>query len=570
MKSIKSFKRTSSKYLLVTVLFVLPHLTTQAITPAFPGAEGGGMYTTGGRGGAVYYVNTLADNSTGNTTTHEGSLRWCLNQTGKRTILFKVSGLITLASDLSISKGDVTIAGQTAPGDGICLRYYPTYVGSNNVIIRYMRFRLGDTALQEDDAIWGRNQNNIMLDHCSMSWCVDECASFYSNKNLTMQWCLLAESLRNSIHGKGAHGYGGIWGGENVTYHHNMLIHHDSRNPRFNGWKRSGLSYSTTVAEERMDYRNNVVYNWGGNSTYGGEAAGKYNMVNNYYKYGPATSAKSRLVQADVDTSKAIYPRHGKYYLSGNYVHNYAAITADNKLGLYNKTGFPLDTVIVTTPYACNPVTTHSAIMAFEKVLAFVGCSLKRDTVDGRLVQEAKAGTYTYTGSNGSTKGLIDTQSDVGGWPTYNATAAPVDTDIDGMPDAWEIANGLNPNSAADGNAFTLSTEGYTNLEVYLNSLVGAITNQQNMDAIVGIKENPYLSKNELSVLYGSSNLCVRSVKPLQQVQVFSTDGRLILKKNIADETEWSCPTSQLKNGLYFLKADLADRSTQTFKFIVL
>jgi len=564
-------KQHMRTFLLVSALFFFPHFAAQAVTPAFPGAEGGGMYTTGGRGGAVYYVNTLVDNTTGNSTTREGSLRWCLNQTGKRPILFKVSGLITLGSDLSISKGDVTIAGQTAPGDGICLRYYPAYVGANNVIIRYMRFRLGDTALQQDDAIWGRNQNNIMLDHCSMSWCVDECASFYSNKNFTMQWCLLAESLRNSIHGKGAHGYGGIWGGENVTFHHNMLAHNDSRNPRFNGWKRSGLDYSSTVAEERMDYRNNVVYNWGGNSTYGGESAGKYNMVNNYYKYGPATSAKSRLVQADIDAgTTVILPRHGKYYLSGNYIYGNATYTADNRLALYNKTGFPLDSVIVTTPYACYPATTHSAVKAFEKVLAFVGCSLQRDTVDGRLVQEAKTGTCTFTGSNGSTNGLIDTQSDVGGWPTYNGTSAPVDTDIDGMPDAWETANGLNPNSAADGNAFTLSTEGYTNLEVYLNSLVGAITNQQNMDAISGLKEHSTLSNNELSVVYGSFNLSIRSIKPLMQVQVYSTDGRLIVLKKLSGETEWSSQTSRLNPGLYFLKVNLVDGSTQTSKFLVL
>lgn len=557
-------------YLLISSIIFAPFFT-QAVTPAFPGAEGGGMYTTGGRGGTVYYVNTLADTNTGNATTREGTLRWCLGQTGKRTILFKVSGIITLGSGLSISKGDVTIAGQTAPGDGICLRYYPTYIGANNVIIRYMRFRLGDTALQEDDAIWGRNQSSILLDHCSMSWCVDECASFYSNKNFTMQWCLLGESLTNSIHGKGAHGFGGIWGGENVTFHHNMLIHHDSRNPRFNGWKRSGLNYGSSVAEERMDYRNNVVYNWGGNSTYGGESAGKYNMVNNYYKYGPATSAKSRLVQADIDAgTTVILPRHGKYYLSGNHVFGYANITADNKLGLYNKTGFPLDSVVVNNPYACNPVTTHSAVKAFEKVLAYVGASLKRDTVDGRLVQEAKTGTFTYTGSNGGKNGLIDTQSDVGGWPTYNSTTAPIDTDIDGMPDAWETANGLNPNSSADGNAFTLSMEGYTNLEVYLNSLVGAITNQQNMDAISGIQEHTTLSNNELDVVYGSSNLSLKSNKPLMQIQVFGTDGHLIVKKNVSGETEWSIQTSRLNPGLYFVKVNLVDNSTITSKFLVL
>ena len=367
-----------------------------------------------------------------------------------------------------------------------------------------------------------------------------------------MQWCLLAESLRNSIHDKGAHGYGGIWGGENVTYHHNMLAHHDSRNPRFNGWKRSGLSYSTTVAEERMDYRNNVVYNWGGNSTYGGEAAGKYNMVNNYYKYGPATGAKSRLVQADIDTSKAIYPRHGKYYLSGNYIYGYSTFTADNRLALYNKTGFPLDSVIVSTPFACYPVTTHSATMAFEKVLAFVGCSLKRDTVDGRVVQEAKKGTYTYTGSNSSTNGLIYTQSDVGGWPVYNAATAPVDSDIDGMPDAWETANGLNPNSAADGNAFTLSSEGYTNLEVYLNSIVSSITLGQNADAISSVNEIQYEESTPVEAFYKSGKLCIQSKDPLKKIELYKLDGRRLFVKELNGSNEWS---GNLAKGLYLLKA---------------
>jgi len=564
------YKKVIEKALLVATLFLLPHATLQALTPAFPGAEGGGMYTSGGRGGAVYYVNTILDNSVGNSATHEGSLRWCLSQTGKRTILFKVSGVITLTSQLTISKGDVTIAGQTAPGDGICMRDYTTYVGSNNVIIRYMHFRLGDVALQENDAIWGREQSDIMLDHCSMSWCVDECASFYSNKNFTMQWCMLGESLRVSIHDKGTHGYGGIWGGENATYHHNLLIHHDSRNPRFNGWKRSGLNYSSTIAEERMDYRNNVVYNWGANSTYGGES-GHYNMVNNYYKYGPATSPKSRLVQADIDAGTTIIlPRYGKYFLSGNYVFGYPNITADNKQGLYNKTGFVNDSVLVSTPFACYPVTTHSAEKAFEKVLAFAGCSLKRDTIDRRYASEARSGSYTFTGSKGATKGLIDTQADVGGWPAYNSTTAPVDTDIDGMPDAWEVANGLNPNNAADGNAFTLSSEGYTNLEVYLNSLVGTITNQQNMDAITEIKEQTSVSHTALQVIYGSSNLSVRASKPMQQVQFYAAYGRLVFKKNLTGETEWSGSTEHLRNGLYFIKAELADHTYQSNKFIVL
>lgn len=561
------------RLLVVSTFLHFSFVTASALTPAFPGAEGGGMYTTGGRGGTVYYVNTLSDNSTGSTTTREGSLRWCLSQSGKRTILFKVSGLITLNSQLSISNGDVTIAGQTAPGDGICIRNYTTYVGSKNVIIRFMRFRLGDEALQESDAIWGRNSSDIIIDHCSMSWCVDECASFYSNKNFTLQWCLLAESLRNSVHGKGAHGFGGIWGGENATYHHNMLAHHDSRNPRFNGWKRSGLNYGSTIAEERLDFRNNVVYNWGSKSNYGGESAGQYNMVNNYFKYGPATasSARSKFAQADIDAGTTIIlPRHGKYFLSGNYIFGYPAITNDNTQGITNKTGFSLETIIANVPYACNPVTTHSAVKAYEKVLAYVGCSIKRDTVDGRLVQEAKTGTFTFTGSNGSNNGLIDTQSDVGGWPSYNSSAAPIDTDIDGMPDVWETTNGLNPNNATDGNTFTLSTEGYTNLEVYLNSLVSSITLNQNAEGsyTTAIKEQK-LDDQTLKVLYQNGNWNIQSDLALKCFDVYDMTGRIVLNQDLGCVSNWSGSTEKLSSGLYFLKPNFADAKRVTMKLMV-
>jgi hypothetical protein len=561
-------KNISKRILLFSVFLLLISSGLCAATPAFPGAEGGGMYTTGGRGGTVYYVNTLEDNSTGNSTTHEGSLRWCLSQSGTRTILFKVSGIITLNSQLSISKGSVTIAGQTAPGDGVCLRYYTTYVGADNVIIRYMHFRLGDTAAQENDAIWGRNQSDIILDHCSMSWCVDECASFYSNKNFTMQWCLLAESLRYSVHDKGAHGYGGIWGGENATWHHNMLAHHDSRNPRFNGWKRTGLNYSTTIAEERVDYRNNVIYNWGGNSAYGGES-GHYNMVNNYYKYGPATSSKYRILQpwADAGTT-VITPRYGLFYMTGNYVYGYPAVTSNNSTGIDNKTGVSLSTFLMSTPYAFYPVTTHSAEKAFEKVLAHVGCSLKRDTVDGRLVQEAKNGTYTFTGSHGSSNGLIDTQSDVGGWPVYSSTTAPTDTDIDGMPDDWEKANSLNPDNAADGVMYTLD-DAYTNLEVYLNSLVAAITTSQNQDGVYTEVETPSAQTQAFSAFYKSGILNVHAQHLLQNIRIYSLDGRLLFHRDLSGKTEWSGPMNNLSNGWYLMRSKMEGIPEMTAKFIV-
>lgn len=461
-----------------------------AQTPAFPGAEGGGKNVTGGRGGKVLYVNSLLDTNTGDVAKKEGTLRWCLNQDGPRTILFKVSGLIDLKSPLIITKGDVTIAGQTAPGDGICLRHYTTQIDANNVIIRFLRFRLGDEALQENDAIWGRNRNNIIIDHCSMSWSVDECASFYSNKNFTLQWSIVSEALRNSIHDKGFHGYGGIWGGENATFHHNLLANNDSRNPRFNGWKRKGTNYESTIAEERVDFRNNVIFNWGSNNIYGGEAAGQYNLVNNYYKYGPATITKYRLFQSTSDGSTQYGVPHGRFFLSGNFIFGNVMMSENNEKGVHNQTGKPNTDLIMVKPFTFSSVTTHTAEKAFEKVLENAGCCLKRDSVDIRIASEVRTGKTTYKGSNGSLNGMIDSQKDAGGWPIYNTLAAQLDTDLDGMPDEWETSCGLNPNLAADALTKTLSAEGYTNLEVYLNSLVEAITNKQNADGVL-MSSNP-------------------------------------------------------------------------------
>ncbi|MDR2627884.1 MAG: pectate lyase, partial [Dysgonamonadaceae bacterium] len=195
--------------------------------PAFDGAEGGGMYADGGRGGRVLYVTSLED------TGAEGTQRWAVKQKYRRMILFKVSGVIFLQSRLSVTSGNVTIAGQTAPGDGICIANHGVTVKADNVIVRYLRFRMGDRAKNNDDALGGVRRRRIIIDHCSVSWSVDECASFYANVDFTMQWCLITESLRRSAHDKGSHGYGGIWGGRNASFHHNMLSCHDSRNPRF-------------------------------------------------------------------------------------------------------------------------------------------------------------------------------------------------------------------------------------------------------------------------------------------------------------------------------------------------
>ena len=457
-------------------------LSSTAATPAFPGAEGFGMYTQGGRGGKVYHVTNLSDDG------KAGSLRYAVNQKGARTVVFDVSGIIELNSVLNIKNDSITIAGQTAPGDGICLKDYNVFVGANEVIIRFVRFRLGtdkpdSDGTQDRDAIWGRNKSNIIIDHCSMSWCTDECASFYGNKNFTMQWCLVSESLRGSLHPKGYHGYGGIWGGQGASFHHNLVAHHDSRTPRL-----CGSRYSNEPDLEKVDLRNNVFYNWGStNSGYAGEG-GSYNFVNNYYKSGPATksSIKYRIFEAYADDGSNSQPKgvYGKFYMKGNYMDgkgdNWDWNGMDVNTG--NLSYLSKDMLKSNSEFSHTAVTTHTPANAFAKVCALAGASKSRDAVDTRIANEAKNGTATYKGSVLGGLGIIDKTSDVGGWPTYKSTTNPTDTDGDGMPDAWESANGLNPNDASDG--AKPHTSGYTNLERYMNSLVCEIMSEGLSDAL--------------------------------------------------------------------------------------
>lgn len=501
--------------------FILAIGALYSQTPAFPGAEGGGMYTTGGRGGKVIYVTSLEDTNT------QGTLRWAINQTGARTIMFKVSGIIELKSRLSISKGDLTIAGQTAPGDGICIKNYEMVVNADNVIIRYMRFRLGDLiTTHEPDALWGRERKNIIIDHCSVSWSIDECASFYSNDNFTMQWCYITESLNSSLHGKGNHGYGAIWGGKNATFHHNLLAHHNSRNPRFNGWKRSGIP-TNPFDEERVDYRNNVIYNWGDNSAYGGEN-GKYNIVANYYKYGPATksSIRSKIVQVDMDSDPVTFnPGYGSFYVTDNYVYGNSTVTGNNwhKDGVKFASGVTQAMAQALTPFDCYSITQHTAEIAYEKVLEYGGASLSRDAVDSRISNEVKNGTYTYVGSVTGKKGIIDSQSDAGGWPVYNSTAAATDSDNDGIPDGWLNAN--YPGKTSN----ELNEEGYTYLEVYINSLVQQITENQNKDALTGIA-NETISDSDVNIYINkhSNTIVVNSEEGQKRISVYDLTGKLI------------------------------------------
>jgi hypothetical protein len=430
--------------------------------PAFPGAEGFAANITGGRGGSVVEVTSLYDSG-------PGSLRAALNLSGKRTIVFRVSGNIVLNSKLNINIGDVTIAGQTAPGQGITLSGYPLTVNADNVIIRYIRCRLGDAKLVVDDAANGRNHENIIIDHCSFSWSVDETASFYDNKNFTMQYCLISESLYNSIHEKSKHGYGGIWGGKGATFHHNLIAHHTSRNPRF-----CGARYSNLPDEELVDYRNNVIYNWGFNSVYGAEG-GNYNLVNNYYKSGPATNSnvRSRIIapNASEDPDNPLpLGIWGMFYVNGNYVNGYPSVTKNNWDGVSASSSDKAQ-IKSTEEFAVGPVSTQDAEIAYENILAQVGACLPyRDKIDTRVIAETMSGTATYGGTYGEGKGIIDSQTDVGGWPALSSATPPTDTDKDGMPDKWETVRGLNPNDAEDRNGDD-DGDGYTNLEEYLNEL---------------------------------------------------------------------------------------------------
>jgi len=438
---------------------------------AFPGAEGYGKYTVGGRGGAVIEVTNLNDVGT-------GSLRAAVEASGPRTVVFKVSGTIALSSTLNISNPNITIAGQTAPGDGICLRNYPLILSTNQIIIRYIRVRLGDDMSVEADAISGRGCSNVILDHVSASWSVDETMSIYFCENTTIQWCMISESMFNSNHAKGSHGFGGIMGGNYTSIHHNLLAHHSSRNFRF----ASGCG--------NTDYRNNVVYNWGYNSAYGGEnqqvgdaahAFSNINMVANYYKHGPATAAGSMSYRIVNPSYRDVKTDYGKWYVSDNVVVGNTAVTVNNWNGGVQPSGGNQDSVYLklNSPWPSMAINQQTATNAYASVLDNVGASLpKRDIVDARVVDNTRNGNASYEGAYNTIKsvpnknvvcGIIDSESDVGGWPVLSTGVIPTDTDKDGMPDAWENAHRLNPSSAADRN--TVATDGYTMLEKYLNSI---------------------------------------------------------------------------------------------------
>ncbi|MGN0201583.1 MAG: fibronectin type III domain-containing protein [Candidatus Cryptobacteroides sp.] len=468
------------------------------LTRAFPGAEGGGMFTTGGRGGKVLHVTSLEDSGA------EGTLRWAVKQDYPRTVVFDVAGIIHLKSPLKIEHGDLTVAGQTAPGDGICIADRYTQIAADNVIIRFVRFRLGDRgsgAGDSDDAIWGRYQKNIIIDHCSMSWSIDECASFYSNSNFTMQWCIIAESLKScSLHTKGDHGYGGIWGGENASFHHNLLAHHDSRNPRFDH-PHIYSDHSNPSMRGVVDFRNNVIYDWGSNSSYGGEGygAGKgtgINIVANCYKPGPSSTDRKYFLDAYAVYSSCstcgtnIEDGYPLVHIKDNVHSAHSDISSNNASGIYwhngsghtnyGKTSGEEFSVSGPSGQAC-VTTTHNASQALTLVCEYAGASLSRDKVDRRTVSDVKEG-------KGRLVNDIQAVEDLYGfsWPDYSATdeeaaIASGDSDGDGIPDYYEALFGLDPKNASDGGAVTIDKKGrYSNFELYLHYLVRGIVGNGN------------------------------------------------------------------------------------------
>lgn len=464
---------------LLAGLCCLCSLTVAAQLPAFPGAEGYGKYTSGGRGGKVVVVTNLNDSG-------EGSLRWALGKNEPRIIVFAVSGYIDLERSLDINKGNVTIAGQTAPGQGICLRNYGIKVKADNVVIRYLRARPGDKVVGEQDAFTCIGCKDVMVDHCSFSWSNDETATAYDNENFTMQWCLVAESLNYSTHSKGRHGFGGIWGGRGASFHHNLMANHGSRTPRLCGSRFSGMP-----EKERVDIRNNVFYNWGPtNGMYAGEG-GTYNIENNYFKPGASTATKKQLVNricnpnSDEGKLKNVKGTWGRFYIAGNYFDASSPhltkehkglielVNVDNWRGVEprKKEAYWKGAEAIRSEQAFDsPVyPAESSAEAYEKALSGVGASLLRDAVDSRIIADVKRGTFSFKGSKGSLNGLIDSPSDVGGFPPYKEAVALPDRDSDGMPDEWEVAHGLNPDDAKD--ATLTAASGYTNIEEYINSL---------------------------------------------------------------------------------------------------
>ena len=458
----------------------------QAEIAAFPGAEGGGKYSFGGRGGRVIVVKNLNDDG-------PGSLRWACEQGGARIIVFNVSGIIHLKTPLIIRAPYITIEGQSAPGDGICIAGETTWINTHDVIIRFMRFRRGETNVgRRDDALGGDPVGNIMIDHVSASWGLDEDMSIYrhmyndsTGKKLEEKLPTVNITIQNSIFSEALdtwnHSFGSTLGGENCAFIRNLWADNAGRNPSI-GW--NGI----------FNFANNVVFNWNHRSTDGGDYTAMYNIINNYYKPGPVTpkdkAISHRILKPESGRSKLKYLVFGRAYLSGNIVEGNDSVTKDNWNGGVQIEELPnagkyKDALKYDKPFPMPEMTIVPTLQAKEFVLANAGAILPiRDTVDRRIVQQTRTGKiivpegvvaptsqfkYRKLPLDSYKLGIITDVSQVGGYPEYKGVPYK-DTDNDGIPDDWEIKHGLNPKDPSDASKITAS--GYSNIEVYLNSLV--------------------------------------------------------------------------------------------------
>jgi pectate lyase len=437
IKKNSMISRLSLFGVLATSQLVSAEVPPPAALPAFPGAEGYGSLTRGGRGGKVIAVTNLNESG-------PGSFKAACDAGGPRIVVFRVAG--TIDGSVKIKNDFITIAGQTAPGDGITIKGNLA-IDADDVVIRYIRERTD----RDGDAFGGRGLKNLIVDHVSASWSTDEIMTIYHGENITIQWCMITEACSDT------HKFGGIWGNNHSTYHHNLFAHNISRNPRF----ASGAGFN--------DFRNNVIYNWQHQSVYGGEAhqPGKEqfssfaaNLVANYYKPGPGTSegVKSRLLDPSTRGGEA---DAGKWWVSENHVVGFPEVTEDNWKGAAKQDAyFRLD-----KPWPAMAINQQTAEECYADVLESAGCSQPiRDAIDARIVEEVRTGTAAK-GENG----FVTNQEQAGGWIEMKPGAAPTDTDNDGMPDEWESRHGLDPKDASD-NAKDNDRDGYTNIEEYLNS----------------------------------------------------------------------------------------------------
>lgn len=544
---------------------------------AFPTAEGYGRYATGGRGGKTYVVTSLDDCAENDL--QKGTFRWAVKQPGKKIVTFAVCGTIYLTSALNLDCGDLTILGQTAPGDGICLADYPVTISCENAIIRYLRFRLGQrqVAYHEGDGFGFNGANNVIMDHCSVSWSIDECLSISAATNLTVQWCIVSQALNDAGHSKGAHGYGGNWGGTNVTFHHNLIAQCTSRVPRLGG-------DTNPETNDYCDLRNNVFYNWGGNGCYGAEAI-DVNFVNNYYKPGPCTDQRptkirKRICAPNIRTNSYIesYPafahdlhKWGHFYANGNVNPDFEDVTKDNwTIGILNQvdasgqdgtwTSVTKDTIHLREPREFVHVTTHTAEQTYDKVLDYAGASLYRDCLDEMIVSQVleRWGKYS-SGTNGANYGQIDKQTDNifngqlmdsqvenGAWPILSKRSLGfTDADGDGIDDTSEDMWNLDSSDASDGATLykgsNANYKGYSYVEIF-NDQTNKTRREWNAHCVedgevLGVEEPTIVCLRRLPWEHEISQLTFKGYNASTKRQIYADDFSMNASSSISGGT---------------------------------